>query len=73
MIRLLFLCIKGVKAVFLWLIKMKNKKATQLPGWAYVIALIIGLFVIVLIIWITAKSGGKMKGFLDMFKGVLGI
>ena len=55
------------------LIKMKNKKATSIPGWIYVIALIIGLFVIALIIWITVKSGGKMSGFLDILKGALGL
>jgi hypothetical protein len=43
----------------------KNRKAMDIPGWAYVIALIIGLFVILFAIWIAAKSGSKQSGFLE--------
>ena len=53
------------------LIKMKNKKAMEIPGWIYVIGLIIGLLVILLIIWISAKSGQKATGLLDTIKGLL--
>ncbi len=42
----------------------KNRKATEIPGWAYVIALIIGLFVLLFAIWIAAKAGQKQVGFL---------
>jgi len=49
---------------------MMNKKASM-PGWAYVVALIIGLFVIILIIWIAIKSGSTTKGYLDIVKGLV--
>ena len=55
------------------LIKMKSKKAMDLPGWGYVIALIIGLFVIGLIVWVTIKSGGNMRNWLDVLKGAFGL
>ncbi|MBW3001719.1 hypothetical protein KY338_00995 [Candidatus Woesearchaeota archaeon] len=49
---------------------MMNKKA-EMPGWAYVVALIIGLLVIILIIWIATKSSSTTKGYLDIIKGLL--
>ena len=53
-----------------WLIKMFNKKAS-LPGWTYVVALIIGILVLVLIIWMVTKSGSTTKGYLDIVKNLL--
>ncbi|MBD3304648.1 hypothetical protein GF343_05915 [Candidatus Woesearchaeota archaeon] len=49
---------------------MLNKKA-EMPGWAYVVALIIGLLVLILIIWIATKSSSTIKGYLDIVKGLL--
>ena len=45
----------------------KNRKALMqdIPGWIYVIALIIGLFVLLFAIWIAAKSGQKSTSFLE--------
>ncbi|MBW2978748.1 hypothetical protein KY304_01395 [Candidatus Woesearchaeota archaeon] len=41
-----------------------NKKAMEIPGWGYVIALIIGLFLLLFIWWIFTKSGQEMVGIL---------
>ncbi len=57
-----------VKGVLLYLIKM-NKKAFELPGWAYVVALIIGLFVILFAWWLFTKSGQGMVDILRSIKG----
>ena len=32
-------------------------KGQELPGWAYIVGLILGLFAIILLIWIAVKSG----------------
>jgi len=37
----------------------------EIPGWAYVIAMIIGLFLILFAIWVAAKSGQKQAGWLE--------
>lgn len=42
----------------------KSRKG-DLPGWVYVIALIIGIFVLFLGFWIIAKSGQKQVSFLE--------
>ncbi len=34
-----------------------NRKAQDLPGWGYVVALILGLFLILFLIWLAVKSG----------------
>lgn len=34
-----------------------SKLGQELPGWAYVVALIIGLFALIFIIWFAVKSG----------------
>ena len=39
-----------------------NKRAHELPEWAYVVAMILGLFLVVLLIWITVKSGQAGAG-----------
>ena len=49
---------------------MKNKKASM-PGWVYVVGIIIGLFVLMLIIWVSVKSKGHTEGLLSAFKGLL--
>jgi len=36
---------------------VKSKLGQELPGWAYVVGLIIGLFTLVLLIWVAVKSG----------------
>ncbi len=41
----------------------KSKKG-DLPGWTYIIALILGLFVLIFAIWIAAKAGQKQTGIL---------
>jgi hypothetical protein len=46
---------------------LRNKKA-DLPGWVYVIALIIGLFVLLFAIWISAKAGQKQAGWLEWLR-----
>ena len=43
-----------------------DKKA-ELPGWTYVVALIIGLVVILLGIWIFTKSG---QGIVETLRGI---
>jgi hypothetical protein len=42
----------------------KSRKANEIPGWIYVIALIIGLFILLFAIWIAAKAGQSQSGFL---------
>lgn len=32
-------------------------KGQELPGWAYIVGLIIGLFALIFIIWLSLKSG----------------
>jgi hypothetical protein len=44
---------------------MLRSRKGDIPGWAYVIALIIGLFVLLFAIWIAAKSGQKQSGWLE--------
>lgn len=52
-----------IKTLFaLW----KNRKAgIDVPGWAYLIALIIGLFVLLFAIWLAAKSGQTQISWLE--------
>ncbi len=45
----------------------KDKRA-DLPGWSYVIALIIGLFVIAFLIWLAIKSTGKQVDILEFLR-----
>ena len=35
----------------------ENRFGQELPGWAFVIALILGLFAIIFLIWLAVKSG----------------
>lgn len=49
--------------VALW----KSRKG-ELPGWTYVIALIIGLFFLLFAIYLIAKSGQKQAGWLDWLR-----
>ena len=42
-----------------------------MPGWAYVVALIIGLLVLGLIIWIAVKSGSTTKSYLAIIKDLI--
>ena len=60
--------IKEERIALLCLIKM-NKKAFELPGWAYVIGLIIALFVLLFVIWLSTKSGYSM---VDNLRGITG-
>ncbi len=46
-----------------------NKKAFELPGWAYVIGLVIALFVILFVLWLSTKSGYSMVDTLRGLKG----
>jgi len=46
-----------------------NKKAFELPGWAYVIGLIIALFVLLFVIWLSTKSGYSI---VDTLRGITG-
>lgn len=46
-----------------------NKNAFELPGWAYVIGLVIALFVLLFVIWISTKSG---YGIVDTLRGITG-
>jgi hypothetical protein len=34
-----------------------GKKAQEIPGWAYIVGLIVGLIGLVVLIWISIKSG----------------
>jgi hypothetical protein len=54
--------IQALKA--LW----NNRKAMEIPGWVYVIALIIGLFVLLFAIWLTAKAGQKQAGWMEWIR-----
>lgn len=51
----------GLKTFKLWL----DSKKGDIPGWAYIIALIIGLFVLLLAIYIAWSSGRKQTGWLE--------
>jgi hypothetical protein len=44
-----------------------DKKA-ELPGWAYVVALIIGFFVLLFVIWLATKSSYSIVDQLRGFK-----
>ncbi|MEM4263951.1 MAG: hypothetical protein QW666_03610 [Candidatus Woesearchaeota archaeon] len=46
---------------------MKNKKA-DIPVWGYIVALILGLLVLALIIWISIKSKGGMLGTISQIR-----
>ena len=35
----------------------EQKLGQELPGWAYVIGLILGIFALLFLIWLAAKSG----------------
>ena len=43
-----------------------DKKA-ELPGWSYVVALIIGFFLLLFIIWLATKSGYSI---VDQLRGL---
>ncbi|MBN1644478.1 hypothetical protein JW851_00360 [Candidatus Woesearchaeota archaeon] len=45
-----------------------NKNA-DVPGWAYVIALIIGFIVLLFVIWLSTKSG---QGMVETLRGIMG-
>jgi uncharacterized protein (DUF983 family) len=47
---------------------MKKNKRAEVPGWAYIVALIIGLFVIAFFIWVAAKSGGQQISWLSKIR-----
>jgi len=34
-----------------------NKKAMEVPGWFYVVALVIGVFVLLFVLWLFTRSG----------------
>ncbi|MBS3148886.1 hypothetical protein J4219_08465 [Candidatus Woesearchaeota archaeon] len=40
----------------------ENRLGQELPGWAFVVALIIGLFALIFIIWLAVKSGKTTVG-----------
>jgi len=65
MIRLSCRLVKAAQVVIMLLIKMKKNKKASVPGWIYLIGLIIGLFVIALFIWVTVKSGGAQSELLS--------
>ena len=44
-----------------------NKKA-DLPGWSYVIALVIGIALLLLVIWLSNKSG---QGIVETLKSIV--
>ncbi|MEM4246732.1 MAG: hypothetical protein QXR48_00455 [Candidatus Woesearchaeota archaeon] len=46
---------------------LRNKKG-DIPGWAYVIALIIGLFVLLFAIWLIAKAGQRQAAWLEWLR-----
>lgn len=60
--------IKEGRDALLCLTKM-NKKGFELPGWAYVIGLVIALFVLLFVIWLSTKSG---YGIVDTLRGITG-
>jgi len=51
----------GLKTLKLWL---DNKKG-DIPGWAYIIAMVIGLFILLVAIYTAWKSGQKQTGILE--------
>lgn len=54
--------------MIMYWIKMKKNKKAQVPGWIYIIGLIIGLFVIAFFIWVTVKSGGAQSDWLGKIR-----
>jgi len=46
---------------------IETKRGQELPGWAWIVALILGLFAVVFLIWLAVKSGNlsveQMKPF----------
>jgi len=68
MIKLLCLSRKAEQVVIMYWIKMKKNKKAQVPGWIYIIGLIIGLFVIAFFIWVTVKSGGAQSDWLGKIR-----
>jgi len=47
---------------------IKMKKKASIPGWIYIVGLIIGLFVIAFFIWVTVKSGGQQADWLGKIR-----
>ncbi|HLC33041.1 MAG TPA: hypothetical protein VJJ82_04395 [Candidatus Nanoarchaeia archaeon] len=43
-------------------VRRLNKQGQELPGWAYIVGMILGLFAIILLIWIAVKSGNAGAG-----------
>lgn len=48
---------------------IKMNKNGELPGWAYVIGLVIALVVLLFVIWISVKSGSSIT---DSLRGLRG-
>lgn len=48
-----------------WIKLLKNKKGDEMPGWIYIISLILGLILIMIIVYFAYKSGQKQTGLLD--------
>lgn len=46
---------------------IKSKKG-DIPGWSYIVALIIGLLVIAFIVWLAVKSGSKQVDLLGQIR-----
>lgn len=45
---------------------LKMNKQADIPGWAYIIALIIGLCIILFAFWLFTRSG---QGMVDLLRG----
>ena len=58
----------GDSPVFFTVKSFLNQKKASLPGWAYIVALIIGLFVIAFLIWLAVKATGKQIEILDILR-----
>jgi len=48
---------------------LKKKKAA-IPGWGIVVALIIGLAILLLLLYVASKSSTKMSGATDIVKNL---
>ncbi len=51
----------GLKTFKLWL----DNKRGDIPGWGYIVGLIIGLFVLLVAIYIAIRSGQKGTGIIE--------
>lgn len=55
--------------IYNWLKKIQKK--AEIPGWGYIVALIIGLFVIVMLFVLNGKSANFLSGLKEVLQNII--